>query len=47
MKTRIEVDEMGRFILILPEDVIEDFMLSEGDVVHLDFPYEGTMEVQF
>ena len=47
MKTRIEVDEMGRFILILPEDVIEEYMVSDGDSVMLDFTDDTNLLVQF
>lgn len=46
MKTRIEVDEMGRYILILPEDVIEDYMICEGDSVLLE-DAEGILHVHF
>ena len=31
MKLRIEVDEMGRHVLILPEEVIEEYQLEDGD----------------
>lgn len=47
MKARIEVDEMGRHILILPEDVVEDFQVAEGDIVSLDFPEDCLMLVEF
>ena len=35
MTARIEIDEMGRTILILPEDIVEEFQLEEGDIVSL------------
>ena len=31
MKTRVEVDEMGRHIIILPEDIVEEWQLEDGD----------------
>lgn len=46
MKTRIEVDEMGRHVLIIPEDVIEEFQLDDGDSVDIDFD-ETTIFVEF
>ena len=33
MKLRVEVDEMGRTIIILPEDLIEDFTIEDGDII--------------
>ena len=31
MKTRVEVDEMGRHIIVLPEEIIEEWQLEDGD----------------
>lgn len=41
MKSRIEVDEMGRYVLIIPEDLIEDHQIAEGDQVWLIERDEG------
>ena len=47
MKLRIEEDELGRVIIVLPDDLVEEFMLEEGDLLHADFPDEGMMEIHF
>lgn len=47
MITRIEVDEMGRYILLLPDDVVEDNMLEDGDTVTLEFLEDGIVEIHF
>lgn len=47
MTLRIEVDEMGRHILILPDDIVEEFALQDGDTVTADFPFEEVMEIHF
>lgn len=36
MKTRIEVNEEGQFYMLLPEQIVEDYMLDDGDVVEWD-----------
>ena len=30
---RIEIDEMGRHVIVLSEDVVEEFMIEDGDSV--------------
>lgn len=47
MKTRIEVDEMGRHILILPEDIVEEYSLEDGDTVVATISEDGTLYIQF
>ena len=47
MKLRIEIDEMGRTIMILPEDLVEDFQIDKGDIVTAQFPEEQLMLVDF
>lgn len=46
MKSRIEVDEMGRTILILPEEVIEEFALEDGDTARLELS-EDVLVIEF
>lgn len=33
MKTTIKVNQEGEFYIVLPEDIIEELMIDEGDVV--------------
>ena len=47
MKFRVEEDEMGRMIFVFPDDIVEEFMLSEGDLLNIEFPDEGIMEIHF
>ena len=47
MNLRIEVDEMGRHVLILPEDLIEEYQLDDGDSVQAEFIEDGILEVNF
>ena len=47
MTVRIEVDEMGRYILLLPDDVVEDNMLEDGDTATLEFIEDGIVEIHF
>ena len=47
MKLRIEEDELGRVVLVFPDDLVEEFMLEEGDLLRADFPEEGIMVIEF
>lgn len=47
MRLRIEVDEMGRHVLILPETIVEEFSLEDGDFVNAEFPEDEIMEIHF
>lgn len=35
-KTRIEVNELGEFFIIIPDDVIAEYEFEEGDAIELD-----------
>lgn len=47
MKLRVEVDEMGRTIIILPDDLVEEFSLEHGDALGVDFPEDDLMIIEF
>lgn len=36
MKTRIEINDEGQFYTIIPEDVIMEYELDEGDLIEWD-----------
>jgi hypothetical protein len=36
MKTRVEVNEAGDFFIIIPEDVVAEAGLDEGDLMEWD-----------
>jgi hypothetical protein len=44
--SRIEVNEMGEFYFVIPEDIVEDLLLEEGELVSIDLK-EGMLEVYF
>jgi hypothetical protein len=46
IKSRIEVNEMGEFYFVLPETVVEELLLEEGEGVLLDIN-DGMLEVYF
>jgi len=33
VKTRIEVNELGEFIVQIPEDIMDEYSLEEGDQI--------------
>lgn len=35
-KGRIEVNSEGEFYLVIPEDIVQELVLSEGDLVEWD-----------
>ena len=47
MRTKIEVDEMGRFILLLPDEIIEEYGLDEGDLVPYEMLEDGVLILDF
>lgn len=46
MKTRIETNEMGELYIALPDDIVEELMLEEGEPVELE-ESEGTVILYF
>ena len=46
MKTRIEVDETGRFIIPIPDDIVEELDLDENEPVDW-VEFEGTAILYF
>ena len=43
---RVEIDEMGRHVIVLSEDVVEEFMIEEG--FYIDYEIRpGAILVKF
>ena len=36
MKSRVEVNELGEFVLIIPEDVVDAYSIDDGDLIDWD-----------
>lgn len=46
VKTRIEVNAAGEFFTIIPEDIVQELMLEDGEQVFWDED-QGTVELTF
>ena len=33
MKSRVEVNEQGELFIVLPDELVQEFMIEEGDTV--------------
>lgn len=36
LKSRIEVNDMGEFVITVPEEIIDQYELDEGDLLEWD-----------
>ena len=47
MRFNVEVDEMGRTILVLDEDFVEELQVQEGDVIPWNFIEDNLVLLEF
>lgn len=46
IKTNIEVNGAGEFYTIIPEDIVQELMLEDGEVIEW-YENEGSVELTF
>lgn len=46
LQSRIEINEMGEFYFVIPEEIVEELFLEEGERVSIDTA-NGMLEVYF
>ncbi len=36
LKSRIEINDLGEFVIVVPEEIIDQYELDEGDLLEWD-----------